>query len=361
MTRLTSKVCEHCQPLRHETNVLVLARLNVLNRLADINLMLALAAICCFAIKMVLLFIVWPTQPEHLIDGDTFHKYDFGSTFFFSIIEVLILLYSPERRFTNPVLLRFLMFFSVCSTFCALLLIVLNKAAFEVFAHNIDYINDFAIALVDSLLVSTVVRLPAYHPGRDMAARGKLCDNFGKHIAVAATFVPLTLSFGQVIIYNFTGVDARGHLLGERPAHVLEFVFDGVGAAISFWFCLDSKNLVEGLTRQIMIAPDDVVVVIDPDSSTSVHTAEHVGKCSPRHRPGEPPAFFGHGHSHDHGISHSHSHGHMNGSPHDHDGCGGCCEHDHGTPPPLVGRAPNANPLTELLLPPHEKPHDHGH
>ena len=39
--RFSSKVCEHCQPLRHETNILVLARLNVLQRLSDINLGLA--------------------------------------------------------------------------------------------------------------------------------------------------------------------------------------------------------------------------------------------------------------------------------------------------------------------------------
>jgi hypothetical protein len=230
MNRHGAKVCEHCQPLRHETNVLVLARLNLLHRLADINLVLALASIAYFAIGLTLLFVMaWPVQ--HLVDGDVFHQLDFGSTFLFSLVEVLTLLYSPERRFTSPTLLRALMFFSVCSTFVALLLIVLNRGAFEIFAHNIDYINDFTVALIDSLLVSTVVRSPAIHPGREELKQGtreKLCQAYGRQLAIAATFVPLAMSSGQILLYNFLGVDLRGHLLGERPAHCVEFLFDCV-------------------------------------------------------------------------------------------------------------------------------------
>ena len=225
-----------------------------------------------FAVSLVLLTVtIWPEQ--HLVDGDVFHQLDFGSTFLFSILEVLTLLYSPERRFSSPTLLRILMFFSVCSTFVALLFVLLNRAAFEIMAHNIDYVNDFTVALVDALLVATVVRSPANHPGRELAIRKGCGQRFARQIAVVATFVPITLSFGQIILYNFMGATERGHLLGERPAHFLEFIFDCVGAAINFWFCLDSKNLAEELARQIMISSDEVVVVIDPESATSVHAA----------------------------------------------------------------------------------------
>ena len=58
------------------------------------------------------------------------------------------------------------MFFSVCSTSVGFLLIALNRSVFEYIAHNINYINDFVVALVDSLLVSTVVRSPAHYPGQ---------------------------------------------------------------------------------------------------------------------------------------------------------------------------------------------------
>jgi len=347
VARFESKVCEHCQPLRHETNVLVLARLTALQKLADINLGLALASILYFAVSIVLLVVsinqmVGPEQ--HLVDGGVYHLLDFGTVFLFSIVEVLTLLYSPERRFTSPTLLRILMFFSVCSTFVGLLFIALNRSAFEVMAHNIDYLNDFTVALVDSLLVSTVIRSPASHPGRDLAARGKLCGNsYGRLIAIGATFVPITLSFGQIAIYNGLGVDARGHLLGERPAHVLEFIFDGVGAAINFWFCLDSKSLAEELTRQIMLAPDELVVVIDPESNTSVHTAEEVAVLSPRSRAARPgnspftrPGIPQPWHSH----SHADADEHVFSFAHDH-----CCEHDHGTLRP-------SSSLTESLLPP---------
>ena len=254
------------------------------------------------------------------------------------------------------------MFFSVCSTFVALLFVLLNRSAFEVMAHNIDYVNDFTVALVDALLVATVVRSPANHPGRDLRTQKGCGQRFGKQIAMVATFVPITLSFGQIIIYNFMGATARGHLIGERPAHFLEFIFDCVGAAINFWFCLDSKSLAEELARQIMISSDEVVVVIDPESNTSVHTAEEVAVRSPytrssvplpwhTHSHSEESAFMtgscvhdhscGHAHSHGHGHGHDHGRGHGHGHGHGHD----CCGHDHGLPDRP------SNPLTEHLLP----------
>lgn len=328
---MQSKVCEHCQPLRHETNVLVLARLNVLHRLADINLVLALACIIYFAVSVVLFMVtVWPTQ--HLVDPDTFHHIDFGSNFLFSNIEVLILVYSPERRFTSPTLLRMLMFYSVCSTFVSWLLVVLNRSAFEVVSHNIDYLNDFVVALIDSILVKTVLRSPANHPGRGAATSMQPCRAFETPIAACATFFPLLLSFGQVAIYNGFGVGDHGQMLGERPSHVLEFIFDAVGAAISFWFCLDSKKMVEELARQIMLAPDDLVVVIDPTSHTSVHTAEETGR-SPFARKNHGPPLSFHDHVHDH--------------VHEHHVCDDTCGHDHG---PMLRSDPSR--LTEHLLPP---------
>lgn len=330
--RVNSKVCEHCQPLRHETNILVLARLNVLQRLSDINVGLALASIVYFAVSLVLLLVsAWPG--DHLVDGGVFHTLDFGSNFWFSLTEALTLLYSPERKFSAPMLLRVLIFCSVCSTFVGFLLIQLNRTVFEVVAHNIDYLNDFTVALVDSLLVSTVVRSPASHPGRALPPRGKPCESYGKQIALLATFVPVTLSFLQVTVYNGLGVDLRGHLLGERPAHVLEFIFDAFGAAINFWFCLDSRMVAEDLTRQIMIAPDELVVVIDPESKTSVHAADECGR-SPYFRSSAPPSWqVGNGHSHVHDHGHDHSQ---------------CFEHDHGH---LGGTQQNRSALTEYLLP----------
>ena len=77
---MTSKVCEHCQPLRRDQR----ARLGPPqpSPLADINLGIALASILYFAVSLVLLTVtIWPEQ--HLVDGDLFHQLDFGSTFLF--------------------------------------------------------------------------------------------------------------------------------------------------------------------------------------------------------------------------------------------------------------------------------------
>ena len=50
---------------------------------------------------------------------------------------------------------------------------MLNLEAFEILAHNVDYMNDVAKALVDSLLIATVVRRPSSHTGRRKKVRSK--------------------------------------------------------------------------------------------------------------------------------------------------------------------------------------------
>ncbi len=74
-----------------------------------------------------------------------------------------------------------------------------------------------------------------------------LYEVFGPPLAVAATLILFGLSIAQACLYNGLGKDSDGALYGERPAHVLEFLSNGIGAAINFWFCLDSKTIVEAI------------------------------------------------------------------------------------------------------------------
>lgn len=265
--------CEHCQPLRSDTNVLVLARLTLLHKLSDVNLCLSLLSIIFFSVNLVLLVVTYRSieYGEKLVDGDVFHRLDFGSAFLFALVEVLTLVYSPERRFTNPLLLKVLMFANVCSTFTGLLFMWLNRGAFETLAHNIDYCNELSMALIDALLVSTIV----LQKSSGDAPERRCCNLLTQQprlAVVAATFFPIVISGCQLLIYNGFGVDARGHVLGELAAHVLEFVFNTVGATINFWFCLDSKFLADTLASQIMIArpaePPPLRVVVDPNDQS---------------------------------------------------------------------------------------------
>ena len=43
-----------------------------------------------------------------------------------------------------------------------------------------------------------------------MSQKKMMCGPLGKHIAVVATYVPATLSFLQIVLYNCLGVDLRG-------------------------------------------------------------------------------------------------------------------------------------------------------
>ena len=223
------------------------------------------------------------------------------------------------------------------------------------------------IAIAATRIRGGVVRSPVTHSYWLSQLCG--CDVFLKHCVVLATLVPLFLCTGQLVLYNGLGVDEHGHYLGEPAAHVLEFSFDGLAAAINFWFCLDSRALAEELTRQIMIAPNELVVVIDPESSTSVHAADEIDHHrnpfmhSPHNRPGAPRPYHSssngsshapqhqHAHVHDHHVAHDHIHGHADGCD-DHD----CCAHHHapphGKPPPPSLSKEAASALTELLLPP---------
>ena len=61
--------------------------------------------------------------------------------------------------------------------------------------------------------------------------------------------------------------------MGELAAHVLEFIFNSVGATINFWFCLDSKFLADQLARQIMLEPQ---IALEPPPTRSGSTLREV-------------------------------------------------------------------------------------
>ena len=62
--------------------------------------------------------------------------------------------------------------------------------------------------------------------------------------AWVTTTIALLVALVQLGIYNLMGYDEEKHdMVGEVPAHFLEFSFEIISSLIAFWFCMDNKNV----------------------------------------------------------------------------------------------------------------------
>eukprot|EP00967_Tisochrysis_lutea_P037808 scaffold45381_cov37-Tisochrysis_lutea.AAC.2 len=273
--------CEHCQPLRRDTNVLVLQRLFELRGISSINLALALASVLYLGVNVVCAIIVsyhnkcYPCA-EAATSNQIFHMLEFGATFMFAIVTTLSLIFSPERQFGSPLLLKTLVFVNVGNTFVAALLVFVNVEKFEMLAHEIEYANELTMAVAEFLLAAAVVGVQA---------------RSNERLLIGAVLVAMVIATAQLLLYNLPWA-------GERPAHYLEFSFGAVCASVTFCFCIDSMVLADRLKREIMLAPEELTVVIDKLSRRGVH--DH-GERNVEMDEYMPPGSFGnqmHCHSH---------------------------------------------------------------
>ena len=144
--------CQHCCALRFDSNVLVLQRLSDLSTLSTVNFVLAIMCVMYLASMLVCLFYsVRPVVKELVL-----HRLEFGSTFIFTLVTTVALVFSPERRFRSPLLLKTLVLVNVCASFVAGLLVFLSLEEFEHIAHEIEYANELCTSFVDVLIVLTL-------------------------------------------------------------------------------------------------------------------------------------------------------------------------------------------------------------
>ena len=207
---------EHCHPLRRDTNVLVLARLDELRAISTINLCLAVASTMYLSSNMCLAILnmydneCYPC-PEAAVRPDFFHRFEFTAAFLFSVVSTLSLVFSPERRFDSPALLRLLLFGNVGTTFLSACLVWTNVERFETLSHEVEYSNELTMALLDLILVQALVQRP---------------DGWTqKAAAVGSVVMAMGVAVLQLTVYNL------GH---EQAAHCLEFSFGVVSAAVAF-------------------------------------------------------------------------------------------------------------------------------
>lgn len=266
--RIDPTDCEHCQPLRRDSNVLVLARVADLRQIAGVNLALAILSTLYLGVNLVCFVLTTYDNdcfpcPAAATSGKTYHRLEFAATFCFAVVGTLSLVYSPERRFASPLVLKALVFFNINATFVAALFVFINVEKFETLSHEIEYANELTMALVDLLLLSTMLQ-------KDHQA-----SSASSGLVMGATLIAAAVAVVQLAIYNMTGQPWTG----EVPAHYLEFSFETVSSAISFWFCIDNMLIADQLKREIMLAPDTVSIVID---GLSKHAAlEHLEYVPP--------------------------------------------------------------------------------
>lgn len=251
--------CEHCRTLRHDTNVLVMQRLSELSSLSCVNLVLSIGCVMYLGTSLVcLLYDFYDNScypcAEAAIDDAVFHRLEFGSTFLFSLVTTLALVFSPERRFGRPLLLKMLVLLNVTASFVAALLVFTAGPRLMKGAHELEYANELCTALVDILILLTLSDGPT--PQATPAKWRMLL------LGVGATSVPAL----QMLLYNLDAPWA-----GSRAAHMLEFGFSATSAAVSFWFCTDSLLVADKLKLEIMLAPAELSVVVDARSRRAVH------------------------------------------------------------------------------------------
>ena len=297
--------CEHLKPLRKETNILVLVRLNDLKFLRDVNIWLAIGATAYFGVNVVCTVLnsfsrgEWPGEAECTLNpsdcpvttDQIFHRTEFGTTWLFSIIEVLAIIYSPDRQFEAELLLKFLVFWNVAASFVPAMLVFINLEMFEVPSHQLEYANGFAMAGVDMLMGIQLMReyrkavLQHQEHKLDPGARRSRCEapakpSFCKGMVIPALMglIPLSVTAAMLAVYNGMGItepcdQAEPEVInawteqgltyplnydswtgtyqncsldpytgklpqernGEQAAHYLEFVFEMISAGITFW------------------------------------------------------------------------------------------------------------------------------
>lgn len=220
--------------LRHETNVLVISHLSDLHFLAQVNLWLSFFAAVYFAINIVCLIVI--SLPES-VPEEVFHNIEFGSAMVFSLVQLLSIMYSPERHFVSPLVLKTVVLLNLVTAVVAAILVFIALETFETASHVVEYTNEFFMALVDMLMAIQLIR--------GLIRTNKTTKCSSAVWVLCASIVALGLACAQLAVFFGQGFDEDGESLGALQSHYIEFTLGSTSAVITFWYCMDNKFLID--------------------------------------------------------------------------------------------------------------------
>mmetsp|Transcript_34127 Transcript_34127/g.64954 ORF Transcript_34127/g.64954 Transcript_34127/m.64954 type:complete len:309 (-) Transcript_34127:700-1626(-) len=218
-------------PLNFSSNILLVHRLDEMRRMEDINFTLAIACLFYCGINFALIVVNYVNshhEDSPPVSERSFHLLEFWGTFVFAIVECISLTSTPKsilNIYNNPLALRLILFFNIVATSVPSVLISLNYEYFEIISHEIEYCNELTMSFVDLVLLWSLCQFENKENVSTMIMAGIAC----------------VVSVVQLAVYNGMGRDEDGDMIGEVPAHYLEFVFEIISSLIAFWFVMDNK------------------------------------------------------------------------------------------------------------------------
>eukprot|EP00566_Odontella_aurita_P019963 CAMPEP_0113528598 /NCGR_PEP_ID=MMETSP0015_2-20120614/1931_1 /TAXON_ID=2838 /ORGANISM="Odontella" /LENGTH=291 /DNA_ID=CAMNT_0000427143 /DNA_START=191 /DNA_END=1063 /DNA_ORIENTATION=- /assembly_acc=CAM_ASM_000160 len=214
------------QPLNVSTNVLLVYRLDEMRHLENVNFALAMMCLAYCGINITLVGVNYVnSHNDHPpVSDKVYHLIEFWGTFFFAVVECISLTSTPKsllRIYYNPIVLKLILFFNIVATLLPALLVSMNLEEFEIISHQVEYLNELTMSFVDLVLLWS------------------LCQFKSANIIMAG--ISSIVAIVQLAVYNGMGRTDDGDMVGEVPAHYLEFAFEIISSLIAFWFCMDNK------------------------------------------------------------------------------------------------------------------------
>lgn len=219
------------------SNVLLLYQLQTLRLQYWVNFILSLCCLLFIGVNIVLLVL----NSLHGVDKFLFHMLEFWATFVFSLVDVFALVFAPKPMgtiFYRPIILKLLVAASVCLSFVPALLMTIDIDRFEFACHNTEYVADFTMALVDVILLYSIVR----------SGTTIQCQSYFMMVLIGLTAASSVIA---LVVYNVIQEDG----FGEQIAHYLEFTFNIMNAGTSFWFVSDNRFLLENWIGTMLGSP----------------------------------------------------------------------------------------------------------